>query len=1697
MAAQINIKSEAVSVALPTRLPDPAELMCRKLKLRPTLSLSELVYGTDVERAEKIQLYTLRLAECHQSERCDLASDGEVFCELLRTGSTPLQVLVCELLTAYIKALNVDVLVTDNEEGIRSAAEIYAFYTLIHDAVVKHALPNLRAGEQVSVFLCNVISTCSSRLVFTNIVNLFASSVKALLPGQVDGEMQAEVARQIIGIMKTLFHLTKAFGAPPAPSKELCDIASYVICATRAHLCRLYSYNVIAFLLRKVSDKDAVQKALPTLTEAQVNQVIALLKEANHLQDTCEWSFQYMVALPVEQFATPMKPDFSRATPPLETKPMVSPPKEVLNNEHNISTPIEMEKNGVDSNKTAVASTVGENSYASTIRMGDTKKTPTIQTNRAEVKTREQPVVTPTKKESTGANTFKQEWVRMLVTQFSNSGPAKNTAEYDREAWKAKSQVLTNVVEQIERLPGKFNAGQGTGQLINVLENILKNESAIPIISTTLRFIALLLEKLDDNLTKAAKTTYLFDLVYERLKDSNNKVQSAAIACVAWMITRSDGSINVEPIKKALSHNSPFARIAMCSIISGSTELPENACNIAVDLQGVKCHLKPMIDALLTDKNVKVRNAAVECSKALENPGAVKARVKSTPAKPTIADTPTHRPLVRRHGGGKKEDLAPTGEAVEGGKKEKVDKEAADSGAEEQKVDKAPTKRRLVRRFLKGFPRKKNKPHNEDTVASETRQVGNGNENPVDMQVDAAPTQTSPEIIVDEPSQSDTVPHYEAKKEDAISEEGRGTPAFIEETSEVNQQPSPDVQQRPSVTVMETEVHQPPENATDNKTPQTRDAGSIPEIDSEPSPTELALRTHIPESILSKIAKRGPFRRCLPDGLFELWAWIQDNLEVATTCETQILMFVSECTNGFREMSKTGKAAVYSFLEDFVKKDLSQESLEILVKELVSNIGNQKMVPILTNAISRSNVNDSVVKLLECNKVAECDDVYAAVLKIVHNEIVANGVGNLSESTVEAITRYCSDLQRYESDVSQLADNIITLLTNIEEEPVEQEPERSSVEIHKEGTDDTTPLPTEPVSDVKHEADAEKSPEVSQESTEQQVSYSQDTVVPQVEPDLTDSTVLPETEMIPPDEGCVEEVSPKVSVPVESMPLMEVEETMDTDTVEATIDVPMEGVLDELPAASPEDQPANEDMHCDVGVSPIIHLVKETVETQVSPIVILAPTVEEDIVERPPTLISADQLPSSNEESHKEYEEAEDLHVTIVRTLGISRMETVAIETTPHNATAEENLVTARFSERFDEEEEEEYGHYPQEGLKDMEYKCTLVSGMTEQTAKEQLEAEVCEKAAILQQTKLDTCEIGNNMLPEALDVVLPNVIHVNEVAMDTSSPAEALINVSLDSTGNRRPSPFACSLAAASARSSISKILTDSIKSKGLEPSFESSELLERYMKLVETIISDCSYIASFCFLSNYQDYRVLLPSLQDEGMVESCTERAQRILENLTILPDRKIIQIMSPFLLDVCHVSILRLCREVESLPQHSARSDIVVEAIVYLIELFTIASGKLYGQALLLYCAVVIHCLALPKYCFQRNIKLYNGLSRLISVNALEQHTDVIARLLVVSLELSAQSLRRGDGGRILMAMLRLTKILQSQITIQLRENGVLSAVSRTELRKSNYTYVSLLLECLRGSTCKSTLEPRLHDAVHHANALLHSLSEVET
>ncbi|XP_954336.1 uncharacterized protein TA20875 [Theileria annulata] len=200
---------------------------------------------------------------------------------------------ISEILLQYVKILRLSNEFDEVWGGIKDCNKLFQVYKLIHEEGCKYLLPNVKAGEFFNKFLCQLISSCSSVSFFESVVLLYKGTIEEIFSKSKGTNVSTDDVRVIISIMKTLLTITKAFGSPPAPRELLCSVSVIVLKNTKAHLCTLYSYNLLAYLIKDVTDKLVLDKLLNGLTSVQIDQVTSLVKECNSLSNTSTWKFKH------------------------------------------------------------------------------------------------------------------------------------------------------------------------------------------------------------------------------------------------------------------------------------------------------------------------------------------------------------------------------------------------------------------------------------------------------------------------------------------------------------------------------------------------------------------------------------------------------------------------------------------------------------------------------------------------------------------------------------------------------------------------------------------------------------------------------------------------------------------------------------------------------------------------------------------------------------------------------------------------------------------------------------------------------------------------------------------------------------------------------------------------------------------------------------------------------------------------------------------------------------------------------------------------------------------------------------------------------------------------------------------------------------------------------------------------------------
>ncbi|UKJ87872.2 HEAT repeat containing protein [Theileria orientalis] len=649
MTNTTQVKEEQISVVrVPVSHPNPSEVDARVCQFE-NLTL-EQVANEDEEsrRFDLLTAYLEQLSSCTYLEQSDVVSDANCLRKLVRSENTQLQTKVAELLLQYLRLMKVNTVYDSKLGGIQDSMLLFKLYQVVHDDSCYYLLPNLKAGEVFSKFLCTLLAVSSSEYVFNSVVKLFQRTVQNILAkykrdyGAVD-EMSTDDARVVIAVMKTLLTLTRSFGAPPAPVEILCSLSVAVVNSTKAHLCRLYSYNLMAFLIREITDKQTVDKLLNGLDAAQYNQVTSLVKESISLNNTCNWRFKYSTADTTSRkqseqtspnnanlYSSPYKQqtadsvnqpqnESSRHQDTTAKDLDKTPAREYMNTVSQCDQSRRLQSPQSTSRLNARSGTNDTNSSNSSViyKSGDDNGNGHSSKDKDahDPKRHKNDLDTPSRSSAQGA--LPSNWYKDLFKTFdTNRGEGKSVV-VDKNAWKLKNDQLVNTLALLEKYD-KVDLDAVSLQFVKLFEGLLKNESAIPVVVNSLNLFTMLLVRSECDFLTVSKSHTLADLLFQKLKDSNKKVRDACVQALVEVIKRCKLTVVSDAVKKGLSSVSPTCRENTCNFLNGKV-ITTSDPDFFEKLKHLLSMLSDYIRRMKSDKAPKVRSALTSLLEVLDD----------------------------------------------------------------------------------------------------------------------------------------------------------------------------------------------------------------------------------------------------------------------------------------------------------------------------------------------------------------------------------------------------------------------------------------------------------------------------------------------------------------------------------------------------------------------------------------------------------------------------------------------------------------------------------------------------------------------------------------------------------------------------------------------------------------------------------------------------------------------------------------------------------------------------------------------------------------------------------------------------------------------------------------------------------------------------------------------------------------------
>eukprot|EP00375_Theileria_parva_P003252 XP_765933.1 hypothetical protein [Theileria parva strain Muguga] len=483
---------------------------------------------------------------------------------LLNTNNNVLE-KTSEILLQYVKILRLNSEFDEVWGGIKDCNKLFQMYKLIHEEGCNYLLPNVKAGEFFNKFLCQLISSSSSVSFFYSVVMLYRGKIEEIFSKYKGNNVSTEDVRVIISIMKTLLTVTKAFGSPPAPRELLCSVSISVLKNTKAHLCTLYSYNLLAFLIKDVTDKSLLDKLFNGLSSLQIDQVTSLVKECNSLANTSTWKFKHTFNTTTENTVNNNSTNNNIATVTNANTTFRKNNNSMNNasNEHMVES-VKRKLNAVDNNMDS--------------NKRKKKDVPELPVN----------------------------WYKELMSKFeTNRGEGKSMV-VDKNAWKWKNDALTNTLKMVEGVES-VDLQPVEAQFISLFEGLFKYESAIPVVINSLNLYRVLLVKGNCDFLSGGKSQLLAELLFEKLKESNRKVRDACVMALVESVKRCRLAVLSDSIKKSTLNISPTCR--------------ENLYNF------LNCKLVSYLDHEFVQKLQQLLNSVSEYLKGLENDKVPKVRM--------------------------------------------------------------------------------------------------------------------------------------------------------------------------------------------------------------------------------------------------------------------------------------------------------------------------------------------------------------------------------------------------------------------------------------------------------------------------------------------------------------------------------------------------------------------------------------------------------------------------------------------------------------------------------------------------------------------------------------------------------------------------------------------------------------------------------------------------------------------------------------------------------------------------------------------------------------------------------------------------------------------------------------------------------------------------------------------------------------
>ncbi|CRH01177.1 conserved Plasmodium protein, unknown function [Plasmodium relictum] len=160
-----------------------------------------------------------------------------------------------------------------------------------------------------------------------------------------------------------------------------------------------------------------------------------------------------------------------------------------------------------------------------------------------------------------------KQWERRVLEGFIDKSSNNNNTSLSNEnllPWKIKVEAINLLCD---KLKSKYSIKKTSyvSTILSIISKLLKNESALPVVVSTLKLLHILIEKFEKDIYNTVKT-FSF-ILCSKLKDSNKQVSNACMECLTKAIAIYNIDIFIDDLSKNLKDKNNNTRMVTLDFI--------------------------------------------------------------------------------------------------------------------------------------------------------------------------------------------------------------------------------------------------------------------------------------------------------------------------------------------------------------------------------------------------------------------------------------------------------------------------------------------------------------------------------------------------------------------------------------------------------------------------------------------------------------------------------------------------------------------------------------------------------------------------------------------------------------------------------------------------------------------------------------------------------------------------------------------------------------------------------------------------------------------------------------------------------------------------------------------------------------------------------------------------------------------------